>query len=195
MPILPFTIGDLRFVHTEGDDALDKAMRLIWAQRSEASAHRWQGEEWSQCDCPGTNILFAVSSIAHPTVPSDPFALYGVLPIGSDPNVIKAIPAPMFKGIVEDVRPPDEGGVPPDRAETFWKSLFSVLEKFLDVTLARDDGTALDLEHWYWPDCTQPGHPKQHEWIQVDRYFNLYSNKEFVTVDGRLDRMNKATRP
>lgn len=183
--VLPFTIGNMTFRHTEGDRRLDEKARERWRHLSDAATFYWRREDWERCpegkQPNETSMAFAVFK-------DDKFfgtwALYRIRPAGGTPYTVSALPGPMFDDI--------KGG------RAFWRRMFMIMEWMLDNPMPMTNGHDFVVDHWRFP-SREDGDPVQHEWVGVEKHFIQHAGKEFEIDRRRPERpipkrMNKRRR-
>jgi len=189
--IVPFTIDDLEFRHTEDDAGLDEQARERWRDLSEVATQSWRSEEWVHCSDNESNIPFAVfrDGQFYGT-----WVLYRARPVGGDEDTVSALPGPMFGDIAARIPEPalgpsgdiinaDEIAAAEAVAAVFWRRMFGIMEWMDANPMPMHDGGALVVDHWRFPSVAD-NDPPQHEWVGVVPMFERYCKREVVWNDG-----------
>lgn len=199
MPVLPFNIGDMRFVHTQGDDELNKLASDYFNKQANLAVFKWRREnEYTCCSIIERTLIFAVFV-------DDEFfgtwGLYRVRPVADDPNIVTALPAPMFHDIgVATVLETHEGESQGDRekreaaSRVWWRRVNRVMEHFLDNTLPMTEGGTFEVQSFRFPN-TADRDPLQHEWRGHEEAFAQDSKKVHrADSDGTLRELKREAR-
>jgi len=180
MRVLPFTIGDLDFIHTEGDDELDRAARDYFRQQADVAVFAWRRDDgYTTCSHEEGTIVFALVRDGEFW---GTWALYRVRPAGADPNVVTALPAPMFHdiGVGSRVGKEDISEEREAARREFWKRVNTIMEWMLDDPMPLEGGGSLVVERFRFPDFADHD-PAQHEWAGVEDDFAQDSKKVHVS--------------
>ncbi len=196
--IIPFTIGDYEFTHTDEDLPLDREARNDCADIAHKAAFTWRREAWQPCAINEGNIPFAVSRVGNPEFIAT-WMLYRIRPIDTDPDVVSCLAAPTFPDITAVRLPgqPFDEEVEAD-SEAFWTRTFLFMEWMLDNPMPMATGDDFVVDHWRFP-SEDDGDPKQHEWgADSKKFFDLYCTKVTIFDDagnGRAVKMLATDKP
>jgi hypothetical protein len=175
--ILPFTSSGFTFQHVVEGDALNEVARKTWTDLHDVATEVHRDEKYVACEVSEGEVCFAVSDPAGDYYGT--FALYRVRPVASDPDVVSALPAPMFPGI-EFHEPPAEARDKDGEVvnaeyieeieaniKRYWRMVYGTQEYMTSQALPYEGGGALTVDHFRYP-STDDGDPPQHRWMYRD---------------------------
>jgi len=183
MRILPFEIGDLAFLHVEGNRELEIATQAVWHRISDASQEKWNNASSKWCeDGSGSGYITVTFAVFKDGELWGAWGLYRLSAANEENTCFTCRMAPMLPDLLDG-----DMENPPDLSR-----VRSIIAWLLDNELATDTGEMFCVVRRRNPDDTEAVE-FQHEWNNIENMedsLTLYAddktgdNSERTGVDG-----------